>query len=639
MVKLVEEMLSQLAQAEEKSFRTLYTIQKAQFHSEIFAEQIVNNRLFRTSYDALYGRCESVGAGLAAAVGGGDGTRFVGIYMDNSPLWVACFWGALMAGYKPLLLNTRHTAEETAAVLADCKPACVLTDGVWQGEGALDASAFAQNATAPDTAWADEIALLTSGTTGAPRVVVYDGAAICAQVALSGGIVAANRTITHNRKLEIKLLAFLPFYHIFGLIAVLLWFSFFGRTLVFIRDNAPRTIQFACKRHGVTHFFAVPLVWDATVDAILEEVHRQGKDKVFYKAIDFSNKLQSLFPLLGGWFARRVLFASVRRQALGESLHFCISGGSFVREETRRVLNGLGYRLYVGYGLTEAGIVSVELSLRNRHRLGASVGKPFACVQACIGENGELLLDSAVLHRAVYEGGVRREREAGEMPTRDLARIGADGRLEILGRRDETIIGAGGENLSPALIEQKLRIAAAQSCVLGLPDDAGNDRVVLIVYFAESTPMAARAAAVQDAFDQIAALPVAQRPVAVYAADAPLPVTSTEKIKRAAIGPLVAAGRLHLIPLTRSEAADIETLRSEDFDNALARVKAVFARVLGLPVEQVSDTADFIADLGGDSLKYYALISALSEEFGTELTLDSSAPVTPADFAARFVGR
>ena len=171
MVKLVEEMLSQLA-AREKAFHTLYTLQKARFHGEIFAEQIVNNRLIRTSYDALYRLCDSAAAGLVNAVGAGDGTRFVGIYMDNSPLWVACFWGTLMTGYKPLLRNPRHTPQETAAVLADCKPVCVLTDGVWQGEGALDASAFPKDVPAPDAVWADEIALLTSGTTGKPRVIV-----------------------------------------------------------------------------------------------------------------------------------------------------------------------------------------------------------------------------------------------------------------------------------------------------------------------------------------------------------------------------------------------------------------------------------------------------------------------------------
>ena len=46
----------------------------------------------------------------------------------------------------------------------------------------------------------------------------------------------------------------------------------------------------------------------------------------------------------------------------GKSVLFCISGGSYIKEDTLRLINGLGYPLYNGYGMTEAGVTSVELS-------------------------------------------------------------------------------------------------------------------------------------------------------------------------------------------------------------------------------------------------------------------------------------
>ena len=79
----------------------------------------------------------------------------------------------------------------------------------------------------------DAIALCTSGTTSTPKVYVYNEKALCEQVLLAEYIYKNNKEIVHDG--PIKQLAFLPLHHIFGLIAVYMWYSFFGKTIV--RNN------------------------------------------------------------------------------------------------------------------------------------------------------------------------------------------------------------------------------------------------------------------------------------------------------------------------------------------------------------------------------------------------------------------
>jgi long-subunit acyl-CoA synthetase (AMP-forming) len=105
-------------------------------------------------------------------------------------------------------------------------------------------------------------------------------------------VLQKNKAIRINNKDgidSIKILAFLPFHHIFGFMVIVIWFGFFGRTMVFLDNLSPEAIQYACKKHQVTHFFAVPLVWENVVSSILNEAKRQGKDKLLQRVIKFSN--------------------------------------------------------------------------------------------------------------------------------------------------------------------------------------------------------------------------------------------------------------------------------------------------------------------------------------------------------------
>ncbi|NCB59814.1 MAG: hypothetical protein EOM46_20565, partial [Gammaproteobacteria bacterium] len=92
---------------------------------------------------------------------------------------------------------------------------------------------------------------------------------ISEQVLLAEYIYRNNKDIIHNG--PIKQLAFLPFHHIFGLIAVYMWYTFFGKTIVYIKNRTADVILAACKAHRVTHIYAVPLLWNNVAKGILRK--------------------------------------------------------------------------------------------------------------------------------------------------------------------------------------------------------------------------------------------------------------------------------------------------------------------------------------------------------------------------------
>ena len=101
------------------------------------------------------------------------------IRMENSPLWVSTFFGVLQAGFRPLLLNLRQDDETLREVVARSGTVVVLTDHAQ--EGCMDLTDCGDGP-AFTPCWANEIALMSSGTTGLPKLIVYNGEAITAQL-------------------------------------------------------------------------------------------------------------------------------------------------------------------------------------------------------------------------------------------------------------------------------------------------------------------------------------------------------------------------------------------------------------------------------------------------------------------------
>ena len=621
-----------------QTFESIYTIIKNRFTSETFGEWLENGEICKMSYYELYERADSFSKAAVTYASKQDSeSRFVGIFLENSCDWVALFWGLLQAGFKPILLNTRHNIQINNDIIRDMDPVFVVSedsrvakavtvnDLLNEGNGVKFDKSMVN--------WADEIILITSGSTSKPKIISHSGKTICLQVEMSEDIVKENQSIQYNAKLDIHNLAFLPFYHIFGLIATLMWFMFFGRCFVFLPKYDAQSIQFVCKRVGVTHFFAIPLVWNKTVAALEREVAKQGQTEKFNKAIKFSNKLQNIFPLLGPVIVRKIIFKKIRRRLMGEKLAFLISGGGFIAPRTLEVLNGLGYSIYSGYGLTECGVLCVELSRKSKFRNGTSTGKIFSNVKYKISDEGELLIPNEHSMNGIYIDGVFNEFKDEFYPTNDLVNIDETGRLHIIGRLDDVIIGPNGENISPEEIESRIEKGAfTQEAMINckLP---GTDEKQMILVLADDGSMGAfeKASSLRSVFNSIDTLTMSERPVKVLNLIGSMP-ENFKGIDRKALSEKLEKQELFATECTRPTEEEVTRTRTAEYTEIITKVCDVYADVLNKDRSEITETSNFIS-LGGDSMQYVEMLSKVTEVTGRPITMTETPLITPMAIA------
>lgn len=631
----LDKYLKQFADLKEsnRTFGDIFGLMERDFSDEIFGVEFTGGIETKTTYSEFFALCKSVAGDLQSRFSGKEGGH-ISIRMDNSVLWCACFFGVLMAGFKPVLINTRLDEESIRKAVSKTESLCVLSDKSSQLEGYIKASDL-KSSGIDNPRWANEIVLMTSGTTADAKLIVYSGSAICAQVLTTKEIIKDCKSIMQNRKLDIKLLALLPFYHIFGLSAVFLWFTFFGRTLVFPTALDAESVRFACKRGEVTHFFAIPAVWTMAVRGLLSEAKKQGKEEKLRKGVRLSNKLQNICPKLGLFVARKLLFKDVRSQIFGNTVSFCISGGGFLNDEAVEILNGIGYSMHVGYGMTETGITAVELSEKPKIRNRNTVGKPLSGVEYKIDDMGGLWVKGDVLHlgEITDKGFIKRDPESF-FCTQDNCKVDESGRWALLGRQDDIIIGENGENLSPDMIALRLTPPPSKAfCITGLEDENSDKQPVAIIGLSESATDYEKHMAANIVYKQIDSLPLSLRPRKVYVTTDEIP-QNLGKVKRKLLGELIKNGDVKLSLMNRTSDEDVSQMYDKGFGEALERVKKIFAEVLGCDLEKIEDNSNFIYDLGGSSMGYYNLFAAVSKEFSVELKMDSQSPMfTPAEFA------
>ncbi len=619
-----------------QTFESIYNIIKNSFSSETFGEWIENGDIRQMSYYELYERVDEFTKAACKYASDRPGA-FVGIFLENSADWVALFWGLLQAGYKPILLNTRHNIGIINDIISDMDPVFVVSEDVRVNRAVsikelLEAGKGAKFDKSMIN-WADEIILITSGSTSKPKVISHSGKTICLQVEMSEAIVRENQSIQYNAKLDIHNLAFLPFYHIFGLIATLMWFMFFGRGFVFLPKYDAQSIQFVCKRIGVTHFFAIPLVWNKTVAALEREVAKQGKTEKFNKAIRFSNKLQNIFPLLGPVIVRKLIFKKIRRQLMGEKLTFLISGGGFIAPRTLEVLNGLGYSIYSGYGLTECGVLCVELSRKSKFRCSTSTGKIFSNVAYKISDKGELLIPKDHSMNGIYVDGRFTEFAEDYYPTNDLVNIDETGRLHIIGRLDDVIIGPNGENISPEEIESRIdKGAFAQEAMINCQLPGSSEKQMVLV-LSEDGSMGAfeKASSLKGVFTSIDQLTMSERPVKVLNLIGAMP-ENFKGIDRKGLALKLEKGELFATECTRPTDEEVTRTRSAEYTEIIGKVCDVFAEILNKDRSEITETSNFVS-LGGDSMQYVELLSKVTEVTGRPVNMTETPLITPMAIA------
>ncbi len=250
--------------------------------------------------------------------------------------------------------------------------------------------------------------------------------------------------------------------------------------MVFLKDYSSDTILKTCKKHQVTHIFAVPLLWHSIEDTVLKKLKEkdENKRKKFYKGLSLCTHLQNIFPHAGMLLSQKIMH-EVTDELFGDSVRFCINGGSYIRRSALEMMNGIGYSLHNGYGMSEIGISSVELRPRPKHKNLNSIGEPFSSVEYKIDSQGVLYVKgTSVCSKLMINGA---EQDLTEwFNTGDIVEC-KDGYYYINGRMGDVIIGDNGENINPDVIEQSFHLPQAENIsVLGILYN-GKEVLTLIV--------------------------------------------------------------------------------------------------------------------------------------------------------------
>ena len=599
---------------------TLRAIFEIIFRNEtnVMAETSGMLRIVEHTYGDVKKRIERAAGAI------GHRGEFIGLYGENSVEWLVAFWAILMSGCKPYLVNLMQPKEFTNSILRTLGAKRVVYIGkapeldaelipfetLEKGEGGR-----------PDAVFGDAVALSTSGTTLHEKICIYTGREITEQIINCDRIIARNPDIKAFYKGRLKMLMFLPLYHIFGLEAAYLWFAFGNITFVFLPSYSPEAIMHTIRRHEVTHIFAVPLFWHTIEKAVNREVKAKGEKtwERFQRGLRLSERLQGLMPRTGKRLAARLL-KEVRREVFGDSVLFCISGGSYIRSSALRLVNCLGYPLYNGYGMSELGITSVELSLRIGDRLKGSIGEPFDSIEYRIGDNGRLLVrGGSVCKRVIVDGELM---PSGEwFDTGDVMHRDADGRYYIDGRASDTVLSDNGENLNPDFAERSLELPdAACFTVMG---DEKNEKLILIVQIPRTLADVRREKLAEEVGTGVASLPASYRISRVYYTYDPLMDEEAIKVSRELVRRRLGEGGIRLFTSMEEAKGEVASVDTE----IAAILRKLFASVLDMPEEDIEPDAHFMNDLGGSSLDYFTLIGEIDKRFEIKL------PFGDGDFA------
>lgn len=547
---------------------------------------------------------------------------FVAIKLNNTIKWPLTFWGLIAAGYKPLLISPILGNEDTERLIKESNSAAIISDkddvysvlslNVWKIK--IEENSNYQ------PRWENEIAFCTSGTTGDSRIFVYDGEAITYQIYSAYDMPKTTADIMYLGK--IRLLAVVPFSHIFGFVAIFLWYTYFGMTIVFPNSMNPDDLSGAIKKYKCTHIYSVPLFWDTVSKKFKQGILLQSekKQKLVHKVSDFKNKY--ITATEAGFAKSKIVLGAVQKQVLGKQITFCIAGGSALSRDTLETMNGIGYNLYNGYGMTEIGITSVELSPDAVQRNRGSVGKPLHGVEYKIVDN-ELLVKSKYLHIARLVDGKRLEADLdneGFFHTGDIAEIDNLGYTYIHGKKKDVIIGSNGENIYPEEIESKFKNLPFVSnlSIVGIKND--KDEVVTLFINVDKQLNEDEITKLENSIkDSNESLPVAMQVRECYIAKNDLPINSSMKIKKFELIKDFKENKENFVKLGNGVSVSFQSFDEKKVKEIMDHIIDIISSVLYIEKKNIGPNSHIINDLGGDSFSYMSILSSIESEFNIRI--------------------
>ncbi len=444
------------------------------------------------SYDEVLERARAVAGGLAA-LGLDRGDR-VAILSENRPGWAIADYGCLLGGFVDVPVYSTLIASQVAYILGDAGVKVVFASSPEQvskaleaaEEAGLDLTVVAFEPGAPESrrvvGWDDLLArgreflsaspaaafrsralettpadlatvLYTSGTTGPPKGVMLTHGNLYSNVwACSDVLDVGADDVT---------LSFLPLSHVLQrMVDYLLLTS--GCTIAYARDI--RNVAEDLKVVRPTVAVSVPRLYEK----VYNKVQETGGVRARLVAWATSVAEQWADAVLEGGpggamlkashaLADRLVYRKIRA-GVGGRLRWFVSGGAPLEPDIARFFFAVGLPILEGYGLTETSPVT-NVNPPDAIRIG-TVGPPVPGTEVRIAEDGEILVRGPQVMKGYYknpEATAEVVDAEGWFRTGDVGELTAEGYLRITDRKKDIIVTAGGKNIAPQPIENRLK--------------------------------------------------------------------------------------------------------------------------------------------------------------------------------------
>jgi len=454
----------------------------------------------RVSWVGYAERVRRVAAGLlASGVRRHDNVAVLG---ENRPEWLFCHLGILTAGAATCGVYPTSSPEQVEYVLQHAEVRLAFVENeeqlekvlavrdrtrlervvVWdekglygfddprvaflerflaEGDALLAADPGRVEARLAEVAPGDTAMIIyTSGTTGPPKgAMLSHGNAVFMADAL--------RDVNYADERD-ELVSYLPLAHIYENLGSVLQHLRIGYVVNFVETL--ETLFANLREVSPTYFASVPRVWEKLASTI--ELRMQDSTwlkRALYRLAVSTSKRWVRAERGGGGASRAlslarfclywIVFEPLKRRIGFDRARLAVSGAAPASPDLFDYFQALGIPLVEGYGMTEStGVIAFN---RPDRPLVGTVGEPLPGVEVKLGEDDEILTRGPHVFKGYFKDPEQTARTIDADGWLHTGDVGAwvDGRLKIVDRKKDIIITAGGKNIAPAYIENKLKFS------------------------------------------------------------------------------------------------------------------------------------------------------------------------------------
>jgi long-chain acyl-CoA synthetase len=495
----VQEKEDLVIQHEETNFPGLFFHQVDCFKDRValrHKDYGIWNRITWTEYGR---QVREVAAGLLAL--GLKPEDRVAILGDNRPEWAICHLAAMTAGGSTCGVYPTSAAEEVEYVVGHSESKVLFVENeeqvdkvlqiidnlkvtrivVWDPKGLWGFSheriiffdEFIEKAREylhdhPDSLAdrlknikPDDTAMIiyTSGTTGRPKGAMLSHYNI---LKLTESFMEANPF--HETD---EMLSYLPLAHIYENLISVFGAIWYGGTVNFVEsmDTLPQNLR----EVSPTIFCSVPRIWEKFASMVYIRMSDSTLLKRALYQLALGVGLRHVRTQKGSrerfwwgllyWPLYLLVLYHLKRQLGFERVRLAVCGAAPASPELFEYFNALGIPLREGYGQTEStGVIALQRLERPRW---GYVGEPIPGIEVKIAEDGEILAKGPGVFKGYFKDPdlTAETIKDGWLYTGDVG-VMEDGFLKILDRKKDILITAGGKNITPAFIENKLKFSS-----------------------------------------------------------------------------------------------------------------------------------------------------------------------------------